>query len=330
MKIVIFLAISTICIVFRPCLGQNLQAHPFLTATSTRFGPFIEGASVNRAGHLFATNYGNANTLNQLGQFLPDQHLLFADPQANTYYNGIRFFNDREAYATDMANHRVVRLTLETVGNTTTVTGSSTFCQNSNMLQPNDLAISRSGIVFLSGMNWSDNTDETDGDIWSCTQQGTALLLDRLGRTNGIELSVDESHLYVSESYNRGGTPYIQRIWVYDVNNQFVSNKQLFADFANIDNSVSVDIDGMRTDMLDNLYVTRNGGRSVTIFNRSGTVIGTIGLNFARPTNLEFGGPYGTTLFIVGSCEQDWPGILGCADQIQMTAPGRAWSNLQN
>lgn len=157
-----------------------------------------------------------------------------------------------------------------------------------------------------------------------------AYLLDRLGRTNGIELSVDERHLYVSESYNRNGTPYVQRIWVYDVNNQYVSNKQLFADFANIDNSVSVDIDGMRTDMLDNLYVTRNGGRSVTIFNRSGTVIGTIGLNFARPTNLEFGGPHGTTLFVVGSCEQDWPGILGCVDQIQLTTPGRAWTNLQN
>ncbi|KAG4073213.1 hypothetical protein HA402_005748 [Bradysia odoriphaga] len=328
MKLVILL-VSTIGIGFGPSSGQNIQAHPFLTVTSTRFGPFIEGASVNRAGHMFATNYGNANTLNQLGQFFPGQQFVFADPQANTYYNGIRFFNDREAFATDMVNHRVVRLTLETIANTTTVTGSSTFCQNSNMLQPNDLAISRSGIIFLSGMNWSDNTVDTDGDIWSCTPQGTALLLDRLGRTNGIELSADERHLYVSESYNRDGTPYIQRIWVYDVNNQFISNKQLFADFANIDNSVSVDIDGMRTDMSNNLYVTRNGGRAVTIFNQSGTVIGTIGLNFARPTNLEFGGPYGTTLFIVGSCEQDWPGILGCVDQIQMTAPGRAWSNLQ-
>lgn len=156
------------------------------------------------------------------------------------------------------------------------------------------------------------------------------MLLEQLGRTNGIELSVDETRLYVSESHNRGGTPYIQRIWVYDVNNELISNKQLFADFALIDNSVSVDIDGMRTDMLGNLYVTRNGGRSVTIFNPSGTVTGTIGLNFARPTNLEFGGPHGTTLFIVGSCEQDWPGYLGCVDQIQMTTPGRAWTNLQN
>lgn len=117
---------------------------------------------------------------------------------------------------------------------------------------------------------------------------------------------------------------------MYDVNNQFISNKRLFADFGTIDNSVSVDIDGMRTDMSDNLYVTRNGGQSVTIFNRSGTVIGRIGLNFARPTNLEFGGPYGTILYIVGSCELDWPGILGCVDQIQLTEPGRAWYNLQN
>lgn len=104
---------------------------------------------------------------------MPDQHLFFADPQGNTYYNGMRFFNERVAYATDMSNHRVVRLTLDTIGNTTTVTGSSTLCQNSNMLQPNDLAISRSGIVFLSGMNWSDDTVDTDGDIWSCTPEGS-------------------------------------------------------------------------------------------------------------------------------------------------------------
>lgn len=107
---------------------------------------------------------------------MPYQQLFFADPQGNTYYNGIRFFNDREAFATDMANHRVVRLSLETTANATTVIGSSTFCQNSNMLQPNDLAIARSGIVFLSGMNWSDNTVDTDGDIWSCTPQGDVSL----------------------------------------------------------------------------------------------------------------------------------------------------------
>lgn len=66
MKFVILLAL-TLCISFGPSFGQNYQAHPFITSTSTQFGPFIEGASVNRAGHMFATNYGNANTLNQLG-----------------------------------------------------------------------------------------------------------------------------------------------------------------------------------------------------------------------------------------------------------------------
>lgn len=125
--------------------------------------------------------------VNLLGQFLPDQHLVFADPQPNTYYNGIRFFNDREAYATDMANHRVVRLTVETIGDTTTVTGASTFCQNANMLQPNDLAISRSGVVFLSGMNWSDDTVDTDGDLWSCTPLGTVSLSFQIDYGNRLE-----------------------------------------------------------------------------------------------------------------------------------------------
>jgi hypothetical protein len=37
----------------------------------------------------------------------------------------------------------------------------------------------------------------------------------------------------------------------------------------------------------------------------------------------------GRTLYIVGSCEADWPGFSGCVDQIEMSSAGRAWTNLQ-
>lgn len=101
-----------------------------------------------------------------------------------------------------------------------------------------------------------------------------------MGRTNGIDLSPDEKLLYVSESYNSQGVPYVQKIWVYDSNvtSGTISGKRLFADFSQIDSTASIDIDGMKTDVNGNLFVTRHGGREVVIFNPEGDVIGKIGL----------------------------------------------------
>jgi len=178
----------------------------------------------------------------------------------------------------------------------------------------------------LSGQNWVPDTGATDGDVWSCTPDGTATRLDVMGRTNGIELSPDETKLYVSESYTRAGTPYVQKIWVYAANTTTgtISNKTLFVDFERLDGSTGHDVDGMKTDMDGNLYVTRNGGGGqVVVFNPAAEVIGRIYLNFPNPTNIELGGPNGTTAYIVGACPF---GGMGCVDVIQLVTPGRSWS----
>lgn len=103
--------------------------------------------------------------------------------------------------------------------------------------------------------------------------------LELMGRTNGIELNPEETLLYVSESYTSNNVPHTQKIWVYDANvvDGSISGKRLFADFAEIDETVTVDIDGMRCDQNGNLFVTRHGGREVVIFNPDGEVIGKIG-----------------------------------------------------
>jgi gluconolactonase len=52
--------------------------------------------------------------------------------------------------------------------------------------------------------------------------------------------------------------------------------------------------------MLGNLYVVRNGGWSVVVFSPAGAVLFRIALTFRYPSNLEFGGSDGRTLYIVG------------------------------
>lgn len=196
------------------------------------------------------------------------------------------------------------------------------------MINPNDLTLSKTGTVYTSGMNWVDDTDDTDGDIWSCLPNGTVQQLEVLGRTNGVELSPDEQYLYVSESFNTAGDPIVQKIWRYNTNiaQGSISTKTIFADFAFIDDTAFFDIDGMKTDINGNLFVARYGARHIAILSPQGALIGKIALNFPNPTNLEFGGPNGKTLFIVGQCEVEGK---GCVDQIEVNVPGRSWTMIQ-
>jgi len=256
----------------------------------------------------------------------PKQQLFFSESITSSYLNGIRFLDETTAFTADVTNHRVLKLTVDPV--TFSVTHSEVFCSDPAMLQPNDLVISASGTVFTSGMQWLSDTDDRNGDIWSCTPEGKVQRLAVMGRTNGIELSPDETKLYVSESFNRGGTPYAQRIWRYDVDTKqgTISNKKLFVDFEKLDGSVTADIDGMKTDVNGNLYVTRHGAKRVTILSPTGAFVNNIRLNFPNPTNLEFGGDAGKELFIVGGGD----GCVGCADHIKLSTPGRAWTMLQN
>lgn len=306
----------------------ELKSEAAVTSSSSQFGNFIEGASVNPRGDIFAVNYGSPQEMFQLGQVHPQQKLIYKDSLNSALLNGIRFLNTSLAYVVDAVNHRVLYLN---VGADNVATGSGVFCNDQQMLQPNDLTLSiKTGTVFTSGMRWISDTDDTHGDIWACLQNGQVKKLEVMGRTNGIDLSPDETTLYVSESYNRGGVPYVQKIWKYQVNagEGTISGKTLFADFEQIDGTQDVDIDGMKTDVNGNLYVTRHGGNQVVIFSPAGAVIGKITLNFPNPTNLEFGGPSGTTLFIVGKCRDNQN--KGCADKIEMANAGRTWKLLQD
>lgn len=308
----------------------NLKAEPYISSSISEFGPYIEGTGVNPRGDIFAVNYGYPSMKYQLGQVHPKQRLFYEDEFQTSLLNGIRFLNENTTYVADAVNHRILELSLTLKGEDTVVTGSRVFCASQQMLQPNDLTLAlKTGTVITSGMQWLADTNDTHGDIWACLPNGQVKKLEVMGRTNGIDLSPDETILYVSESYNRAGVPNVQKIWKYNVNTAegTISGKALFVNFAEIDGSVAVDIDGMKTDIQGNLYVTRHGGSQVVIFNPAGKVIGNITLNFPNPTNLEFGGPKGTTLFIVGKCRDN--GDKGCVDKIEVTNPGRTWNLLQ-
>lgn len=302
----------------------DLTSTPYITYDQSKFGPLIEGAGVDQMGNIFAVDYGDSHTTFQLGQVTPSQKLFYRDSNESSLLNGIRFLNSKTVFVADAVNHRVLKLTL----NDQDQIRSENHCSSREMIQPNDITLSSSGTIFTSGMKWLADTNRSHGDIWSCRQDGTVQRLELMGRTNGIDLSPDEKSLYVSESFNRGGTPYVQRIWKYnvDVEEGTIKNKFLFADFQDLDGTVTSDIDGMKTDTAGNVFVARYGGKHVSVLSATGRIIGKIHVSFPNPTNLEFGGPNGTTLFIVGQCSREGK---GCVDRIQMVSPGRSWTMLQ-
>ncbi|PIA14857.1 calcium-dependent phosphotriesterase [Coemansia reversa NRRL 1564] len=199
------------------------------------------------------------------------------------------------------------------------------------MLQPNDLAFApSSGRIFLSGMNYTSDSEIGDGDLWTCDSKGAAKSLGQFYRTNGIEVSPDEKTLYLSESQNKGGAVVSNRILAFDLDasSGAVENKRVFVDFGKLDKTADTDIDGMRTDKEGNLYVTRNGVGKIAVFTPAGELsayISSPSIDFVA--SLEFGGPTGTDLYMVGKCKDDE--TKGCVDKFSATITGRAFADLQ-
>ncbi|KAJ3122102.1 hypothetical protein HK098_003124 [Nowakowskiella sp. JEL0407] len=322
-----------------------------LSDTSTLFNTYVEGASVDANGNAYACGYGKNKERNQIGkiEFKHDkstnspatQSLKYADSDTSTGFNGIRFVcddgkTDKVFLAADVVNKRVV-----IVQDKDGKSESKVFCSDLNMLQgvPNDLTVDLDKQrVYLSGQAWGSDTT-ADGEVWKCDKSGTATKLSDsstiLGRTNGIELSIDGKTLYVSEAINQGGNPVANRIVMFklDTDGKFLPNsRKIFYDFKDDQPaSGNIDIDGMRFDTEGNLDVTRNGGGQVVVLDKNAQVVKKVLLvatNF--PTNLEFAGRDGKTVVVVGRCPLTaiYLGGVGCVESFYVPYPGKAFTEL--
>jgi sugar lactone lactonase YvrE len=177
------------------------------------------------------------------------------------------------------------------------------YAHEDSLHQPNDLAITRGGLIFASDPDWS----ESSGRIWRVDLDGHfSLLEDGMGTTNGIEVSPDERTLYVNESVQR-------RIWAYDLSAQGqVSRKRLLVEFPDFG------LDGMRCDCSGALYVARWGKGVVARVTPDGRVEREISLSGRNCTNLAFGGPDGCTVYVTVADR-------GNIEWFRVETPGREW-----
>lgn len=255
----------------------------------------IEGPAVGADGIIYAVNFDGQGTI---GQITPDgEASLFVSLPDSSIGNGIRFSSDGHMLIADYTRHNVlaVDMTNRSVG---------VWAHQPDMNQPNDLAITSDDILFASDPNWKEST----GNLWRIDPDGTTTLLEAdMGTTNGVEVSPDETKLYVNESVQRN-------VWVYDLSeDREISNKQLLIKFPDFG------MDGMRCDIEGNLYITRHGKGTVAIVSPDGLLLDEIITQGKKPSNIAFGGPDGRTCYVT---LQD----RGNVETFRAEFPGRSWS----
>ena len=258
----------------------------------------IEGPACDAVGNLYAVNYARQHTI---GKVTPDGTAsVFIELPTGSIGNGIRFDSDGFMFIADYTNHNVLKVDMDT-------REISVHAHEPTMNQPNDIAIGANDIIYASDPNWAEST----GQIWRVGTDGKVTLLETdMGTTNGIEVSPDESVLYVNESAQRN-------IWAYDLSPEGeISNKRLLIQFPDFN------MDGMRCDIEGNLYVTRHGKGTVAKLSPAGEVLLEVKLTGKLCSNIAFGGPDGRTCYVTMADR-------GNVEVFRADLPGRSWQLFQ-
>lgn len=258
----------------------------------------VEGPAVDAEGNIYAVNYQKQGTI---GKITPaGVASVFVELPKGSIGNGIRFDSKGNMFIADYTNHNILKVEMDTKEITV-------FSHDSRMVQPNDVAITKRNTFFASNPDWKNST----GSIWYANKKGKIVPLEtNMGTTNGIEVSPDNKKLYVNESVQR-------KVWVYDINKKGkISNKRLLIEFPDFG------MDGMRCDILGNLYIARFDKGVVAVVSPEGKLIREIKLLGKKPTNVAFGGPDGKTVYVT---MQD----KGNIETFRTDTPGYEWSIAQ-
>ena len=264
-----FAALSLAC----PAAEEALFVATPLTMAGG-FVPDIEGPACDAAGNVYTVNGPWVQTIEKTTPQGATE--VFVTLPGNSVGNGIRFSRDGTMYVADYTAHNVLRVDMKT-------RAVSVFAHEDRMNQPNDLTIAPDGTLYASDPNWK----AANGNLWRIDLQGHVHQLgEKMGTTNGLDLSPDGHTLYVNESTQRN-------LWAYTIApDGSLTNKRLLKKFNDFS------LDGMRCDVDGNLYITRNGKGTVVKMTPAGEVLQEIDVLGKSPTNLCFGGPDGRTVYV--------------------------------
>ncbi|NIZ04188.1 SMP-30/gluconolactonase/LRE family protein [Pseudoalteromonas sp. HF66] len=223
----------------------------------------VEGPTMHN-GALYAVNYAQQGTIGRVDNM--GKTSLFVRLPNDSIGNGLQFDSHGNLFIADYVNHNILKVPAGS-------NKAEVFAHNSNMNQPNDIAITKTGGLFASDPNWANET----GQLWRINADGsTKLLEENMGTTNGIAVNKENTKLYVNESVQRV-------VWQYDLDeNLNISNKKVLIKFADHG------LDGMRVNNQGHVFITRYGAGKVLEVSPSGKVLNSYKLKGQHPTNLAF------------------------------------------
>ena len=277
-------------VVFESVLPKHI---PRTVTKPFEFTSGIEGPACDSKGNVYAVNLGRQGTI---GMVSPEGVAsVLVDLPEGSVGNGIRFDSMGNMYVADYTRHQILKVNAAT-GDTTV------HAHEPRMNQPNDLAVAADGLtLYASDPNWQ----KGDGQIWKIDPDGTCTAVAKgMGTTNGIEVSPNGKILYVNETKQR-------KIWKFKIGTDGqLESKTLFKEF------VDHGMDGMRCDIDGNLYVTRYGKGTVVKLSPQGNILTEFNVLGMRPSNLCFGGPDRSTLYVT---EVEYQRLVS----IRVARPGR-------
>lgn len=293
---------SLVLCVVQPVLAGEKKKEKLYVATplteKNAFTPGIEGPNCDAQGNIYAVNFAKQGTI---GKVTPDGKAeIFVTLPGKSVGNGIVFDRQGNMYVADYVGHNVLKIDMKTKE-------IKVFAHEPKMNQPNDLAIAPDGTLYASDPNWGNNT----GQLWRIGTDGkVAVVAEKMGTTNGIEVSPDGKTLYVNESVQRN-------VWAFPIQpDGTLGKKKLLRQFPDHG------FDGMRCDAKGNLYITRYGKGTVVVLSPDGTILEEVDVLGKSPSNLCFGGPDGRTVYVT---EVEHRRLV----QFRVATPGLAWVRWQ-
>ncbi len=279
-------------------LASQAPEELFVATALTKPGQFtegIEGPQCDRDGNIYVVNFEKQQTI---GKVSPDGKAeVFVMLPGTSTGNGIVFDLMGRMCVADYVGHNVLRIDLAT-------RQIEVLAHSDEMNQPNDLAIAPNGTIYASDPHWSKST----GQLWKIDTSGRVQrVAEKMGTTNGIEVSPDGQTLYVNESMQR-------KVWSFAIHpDGTVGEKSLLKEFPDHG------FDGMRCDVDGNLYITRYGKGTVVVLSPAGKELREIDVLGKNPSNVCFGGPDGRTAYVT---EVEHSRLV----QFRVDRPGLAWN----
>ncbi len=242
---------------------------------------FLEGPARDRAGNLFFTDIQTS----RIHRLASGTVSLFRDNSNSA--NGLMFDRKGRLIACEGGAGRITALDPAT-GGVLEVLASEYAGKRFN--SPNDLVIDSRGGIYFTDPTWAHQKPQDASGVYYRHPDGAVTrMIGDMSRPNGVQLSPDESILYVDDSDRL-------EVRAYDrAADGTLSNGRTFAVLKAAAGSASATADGMAVDREGRVYVTTETG--VQIFNSTGAALTTIPIP-ETPSNLAFGGADMKTLFI--------------------------------